>query len=104
MISELGTHVMILEKIHPSGVEEWYCPTCGRRMLLQWPPTFQSIVVEMGDISVQHSGSKGGIYIGETKVSPESENESLNEDLQVWADAVADLDMDGLGENASTGS
>src|SRR5262245_43265444 len=57
-------HAMVLETTHSSGAEEWYCPTCGRRFLMQWPPTYKKIVLEAGDEEALHSGSKGGLRIG----------------------------------------
>ena len=52
-------HEMVLSTTHPSGSEEWYCPTCGRRFLLRWPPTYEKIILEPGDEHAAHSGSKG---------------------------------------------
>ena len=51
-------HEMILEKTHISGVEEWYCPTCGRRFLVQWPPAYKMIIVEAGDKDTRHNVSR----------------------------------------------
>jgi hypothetical protein len=51
-------HEMIFEKTHDSGVEEWYCPICGRRFLVQWPPAYKMIVLEPGDKDIQHNLSK----------------------------------------------
>ncbi len=34
-------HEMVLERTHVSGVEEWYCPSCGRRFLVQLIPWIQ---------------------------------------------------------------
>lgn len=56
-------HEMELERTHPSGAEEWYCPTCGRRFLMQWPPHYKKIVLEQGDENALHSGGKGGLSI-----------------------------------------
>lgn len=53
-------HEMILKQTHEGGAEEWYCPTCGRRFLMQWPPNFKRIVLECGDENAIHTGSKGG--------------------------------------------
>lgn len=49
---------MILDKIHISGVEEWYCPTCGRRFLVQWPPAYKMIVLAAGEKDIRHNVSK----------------------------------------------
>jgi hypothetical protein len=31
-------HEMVLEMTHASGMQGWYCPSCGRRILLLVPP------------------------------------------------------------------
>lgn len=54
-------HTMVLEKSRTSGEEEWYCPECGRRMLVHWAPKFKRVVVEQGDEYALHSGSKSGL-------------------------------------------
>lgn len=56
-------HEMILETTHASGVEEWFCPDCGRRMAITWHP-WKKIVLEQGDLYVAHNASKGGLRIG----------------------------------------
>jgi len=51
-------HEMVLERTHVSGVEEWYCPSCGRRFLVQWPPSYKMIVIEQGEKDTRHNVSK----------------------------------------------
>ena len=58
-------HVMVLEGVHPSGAEEWFCPTCGRRIMMQWPPNYKKIVLEPGDEYAVHSGGKGGLQMND---------------------------------------
>jgi hypothetical protein len=53
-------HEMILEKTHISGVEEWYCPSCGRRFLVQWPPGYKMIILEPGEKDTRHNVSRIG--------------------------------------------
>jgi len=67
MVSE-QTHEMQLETTHSSGAEEWYCPTCGRRFLLNMPPDYRKIVLDAGDEYAIHSGSKGGLKMGSIQV------------------------------------
>ena len=43
-----------------TSVEEWTCPACGRRLLVKWRP-FQRMVLEHGDGTVVHTGSKGPV-------------------------------------------
>src|SRR5215207_10099837 len=65
-------HEMVLETTHPSGTEQWYCPTCGRRMTITWQP-WQKIILESGDIHATHGGSKGILKIGPLQINPENE-------------------------------
>jgi hypothetical protein len=55
------SHEMRLETRHESGAEEWYCPTCGRKFLLDWPPKYKKIILDIGDESAIHNGGKGGL-------------------------------------------
>ncbi|MFI0408975.1 hypothetical protein [Actinomadura sp. 3N508] len=52
-----GTHEMRMVRIDESGLEEWACPTCGRRMLLRWPPHYEKQIVDPGDERAGHVGS-----------------------------------------------
>ncbi|MFA1543660.1 hypothetical protein [Actinomadura monticuli] len=40
-----------------SGLEEWACPTCGRRILLRWPPHYVKEVIDAGDEQACHIAS-----------------------------------------------
>lgn len=66
-------HEMVLETTHPSGAEEWYCPTCGRRMTITWQP-WKKIILESGDIYAAHGGSKGILNIGPLQINREKED------------------------------
>ncbi|TDC76148.1 hypothetical protein [Actinomadura sp. 7K507] len=52
-----STHEMRMVRTQESGLEEWACPTCGRRMLLRWPPDYEKRVIETGDEKACHVGS-----------------------------------------------
>lgn len=54
-------HEMVLES-ECEGTEEWYCPICGRRLLIEWFP-WKKTVVEAGEYETIHTGSKGGLKI-----------------------------------------
>jgi hypothetical protein len=86
-------HEMRLEKTHPTGAEEWYCPTCGRRFLMQWPPVYKKIVIEPGDQYVQHSGGKGGMKMGNLQVT-NVQDPSENFDRDQWEAWLKDVDFD----------
>lgn len=68
-------HEMELERTHPSGAQEWYCPTCGRRFLMQWPPNYKKIVLEPGDEQAYHSG--GSVRPELASALPASDEERL---------------------------
>ena len=61
---------MILIGCLESGAEEWSCPHCGRRMLLRWPPAYERLVMEHGDVNVIHVGGKGGVQVGDVALTP----------------------------------
>jgi hypothetical protein len=71
-------HTMQLVTTHDSEVEEWYCPTCGRRFLMHWPPEYKKTVLEPGDEYATHSGGKGGISMRPPEVNKNQPEESID--------------------------
>ena len=51
------THEMRIARTAPSGLEEWACPACGRRILLRWPPHYVKHVLDPGDQEACHIAS-----------------------------------------------
>jgi hypothetical protein len=96
-------HEMVLEKTHPSGAEEWYCPTCGRRMTITWEP-WKKIVLEPGDHYVAHSASKAGLQMGSLRVTsvddiaPQAEPDATVEEARLapWLVWLEEVDFDSL--------
>jgi hypothetical protein len=94
---------MILEQTHASGAEEWYCPTCGRRMAITWQP-WKRVVLEEGDMYAAHRGSKGGLRMGSIGIARSSEVEQPSspepsaEDpyLAPWVQWLENVDLDDL--------
>lgn len=74
-------HQMILEETYESGEENWYCPTCGRRFIVNWEPKFKRTVLEIGDENASHSGGKGGLQMGSMQVAP-LENSIQEDELE----------------------
>ena len=93
MISQQN-HEMQLESTRPSGAEEWYCPTCGRRFLLNMPPDYKKIILNAGDESVIHSGSKGGLRMGSIQMGPPDESVLPDEIIATLEKIVKDFDPD----------
>jgi len=102
-------HTMVLVTTHDSGAEEWYCPTCGRRFLMQWPPNYKRTVLDAGDENATHSGGKGGVSMRRPQVSPyqaaeniappealEGVSQSIEEEpgLDNWAELLDKIDFE----------
>jgi hypothetical protein len=100
-------HEMVLERSYPSGAEEWNCPNCGRRLLINWEPKFEKTILEAGDEYAIHSGGKGGLRIGHMQVAPINdpvlEDESMTPDeepsLAPWVAWLEKSDFDSLWDD-----
>lgn len=94
-------HVMDFVKIHDSGVEEWLCKICGRRVIYKWTPYLNSIVLNIGSVYATHTGSKGGLSVGDV-VPKDAEglaadaSEENNRLLGPWEDWMRENDFDRL--------
>jgi hypothetical protein len=90
-------HEMILQETHISGVEEWYCPTCGRRFLVQWPPAYKMIILEQGDKDARHSVSKSNSRIGPRQVT-QLEAKDLSDEFRLipWLKWMEKVGFDNL--------
>ena len=93
MMHEQHPHEMQLTKTHPTGAEEWACPTCGRRFVMQWPPSYRKIVLARGDEHAIHNGGKGGLSIGSVRTIKTDDDEISDESLRPWLDAFDDVDF-----------
>ncbi|MCB9077391.1 MAG: hypothetical protein H6631_07355 [Anaerolineaceae bacterium] len=94
-MSNLEEHSMELERVHPSGAEEWVCHTCGRRFLLTWPPDYTKVIINAGDEQAVHNGSKGGVRLGRPQVERLAEptlSEDVRRELEAW---LEEIDIDG---------
>ncbi len=57
-------HKMVLVHESEDGSQEWFCPVCGRHLLISWPPNYKRTVIEPGDEDAIHSGGTGGVEMG----------------------------------------
>jgi hypothetical protein len=102
-------HEMHLEMTHPSGAEEWACPTCGRRFLMQWPPEYKKVVLETGDEYAYHSGGKGGLSIGMASITDdlltdeavEPGDSDPNHNLHPWLTWLKNAKLDDYLDDAA---
>jgi hypothetical protein len=92
-MDELVQHEMQLGETYSTGAEEWYCPTCGRRILLNLPPANDLLILEPGDQHAGHSGSRGGLRIGPVRETHREDDDVSDESLVPWIRALEDLDI-----------
>jgi len=94
-------HEMRLQRTYSSGAEEWFCPACGRRFLLDRPPAYKKIVLEAGDEYAMHSGGKGGLRIQPPLISGGDEEPVLSDELRAALEEILkDVDLDDWSRSA----
>ena len=90
-------HEMIFDKTHTSGLEEWYCSSCGRRFLVQWPPAYKMVILEPGEKDIRHNVSKGNSPIGSLPITPTRQIDSSEGfRLLPWIQWMEKVDFDSL--------
>jgi len=95
-MSKLEHHEMRLEITHPTGAQEWFCPKCGQRFVMQLRPVFNIIDLDAGNKSVSHTGSIGNLRIDSSQVRPiEPEEAAFSDELRAaLEEALEDVDLD----------
>jgi hypothetical protein len=91
----MNAHDMQLERTYPSGVEEWACPTCGRRFVAQWVPNIRRLILESGDALARHRG--GDLHLSAAIEPNTGEHTPPLTDAEAnspWAEWLNDLDLD----------
>lgn len=87
-------HEMVFEKTHLSGVEEWYCPSCGRRFLVQWPPAYKMVILEAGEKDTRHNLSKVNSRMSAPPTTQTKEIEPIEEfRLIPWLEWMEKVDF-----------
>lgn len=86
-MSTIEQHTLVLAAENPDGSQEWICPTCGRRMLIKWPPEYYRTILEEGNPFAIHTGDTGVYHIHhevfETREMHEPEDPYL-EPFKAW--------------------
>jgi hypothetical protein len=97
-------HEMVLTQIYATGAEEWHCPTCGRRILMNFHHENQNLdllVLDPGDEQAMHTGSKGGLSIHQPVVEPVDQDPPMPKDLQNALEKLFErIDFEGPPEGA----
>lgn len=93
-------HVMHQESTDQDGIDIFCCPTCGRRLSMQWSPDFKKTVLEPGDEQAIHSSGKGGLRIGSAEIQPLAEEApALDEaNLAPWIEWMERVNFERLWE------
>lgn len=90
-------HTMEFVESHKNGQDELYCPTCGRRMLLSWPPNYKKVILEMGNAFAVHTAGRGGIKLEVPQVlAPENQDEADDPGLEPWITWMKQIDFEHL--------
>ena len=92
--SSAPQHEMRLEKTHPSGAQEWVCPICARRFIVQWQPQPNIVDLEAGDQHVSHIGSTGDLRLRLPRISQVEEPVLSDELRAALEEALEDVDFD----------
>jgi hypothetical protein len=97
-------HNMILISEN-EGNEEWHCPICGRRLLVNWESESKKTVLEIGDEYAVHSGGKDDLQMASSKSVDESalpeEFETFIDDARLapWVKWLDDVDFESRWDN-----
>ena len=83
------SHEILVVKKHDTGAEEWFCPTCGRRFIVQWAPEYQCIILNVGDEIAIHNIGRGALVVLNHSI------EANDSSLAPFADWISQLDIDG---------
>jgi hypothetical protein len=79
---EPQSHEMELVRVVESGGEHWVCNSCGRQILLWWPPRSKRTVLVPGDENATHSACKGEIQIGPVSVQTEDGGSEMKDEMR----------------------
>jgi hypothetical protein len=84
-----NSHHMNLVRRSETGAEEFHCPQCGRRFVIQWAPSYKQIVLELGDEGAPHTYSMDGLTWLANRIAQESYEEASR--LAVFEDYLTKL-------------
>ncbi len=101
MTIEQERHTMVHQGTDENGEDEYYCPTCGRRILLQMEP-YKKIVLEAGDEDAIHSGGMGGLVMGAATITPSDEqSDPDHQRLAAWEVWLQELNFESFWDQDS---
>jgi hypothetical protein len=80
---EEQNHIILMTRTYGSGAQEWYCPVCGRRFIVQWKPEYQRVILEIGDNAAIHNTGTGAFI-----AKCHQPDESYLEPWQEWLETI----------------
>ena len=80
-------HQMILEHHHPSGVQQWGCPTCGQSLLVTWVPRFMTVIRKAGNKSALHT--LGNYQESESRQLMSMDDEAWQEEAEIFLEEAS---------------
>ena len=80
-MAHTASHVMRLDRTGTAEGEQWYCPTCGRRLLLADRSRPQ--VLHAGDESVSHVGGSLAVWREHQPADPLAAESALGTDVTI---------------------
>jgi len=83
-----GNHKLININTHATGAQEWLCPACGRRFMVQWTPEYQCVVLNPGDTTAMHNTGHGALVVNTQPVN--------DIHLKPWESWLDGLDFENL--------
>jgi len=92
-MKEEQIHTMVLARTYPSGAEEWRCPVCDRRFVVQWLPEYQKTILEMGDEFAVHHTSQTAMTVRSAPADPR---------LAPWLDWLEKSNFEGYWETGDS--
>jgi hypothetical protein len=102
-MSEVDRHIMLLERTCATGVEEWACPTCGRRFVAQWSPEIRRLILEPGDLHATHTGGDLSLSLSvDSQAADHAPPLTDAEANSAWARWLDALDFDSTGPDNDT--
>jgi hypothetical protein len=85
-------HEMVHEGTDASGMEEWRCPVCGRHFVVRWPPDYERLVLDEGDPTATHVGTKGEIGLRGLRLARAPGGHAAPDDDAASGDAPGEAD------------
>jgi len=86
-------HKLVLSEIFSSGAQEYYCPICGRRFVIQFLPNFKRIMLDHGDEMAVHIGGTPQRKARACEPSGDQMGKLDDPYLQLWRNYLDNIEL-----------